>query len=90
MWMKIIWWNGPHDIKATKLEESRPTVEMQKCMASNRYRFLRTSILDTMDIHNFNMDIGNSAMYIYNYGYPDLHCGKIIMDILGWIMDVNN
>ena len=24
--MKIIWWNGPQDIKATKSEESRPTV----------------------------------------------------------------
>ena len=25
MWMKIIWWNGPHDIQATKSEESRLT-----------------------------------------------------------------
>ena len=24
--MKIIWWNGPQEIKATKSEESRPTV----------------------------------------------------------------
>ena len=35
--MKIIWWNGPQDIKATKSEGSRPTVERQKCKPCKRY-----------------------------------------------------
>ena len=65
--MKIIWWNGPHDIKATKSEESRPTVPWEGRNESSLIDFhssikaIHKSVIDIMDIHNSNiMDVHNS------------------------------
>ena len=74
--MKIFWWNGPQEIKAIKSEESRPTVDRQKCMPPNPYIHSSIKIIHTsnniLDIHNsdmdFNsvMDFNNSTMCIHD------------------------
>ena len=61
--MKIIWWNGPQDIKATKSEESRPTVPWKGRNESplidihSSIKAIHQSVIDIMDIHNSNMDV---------------------------------
>ena len=70
--MKIIWWNGPQDIKVTKSEESRPTVPWKGRNESplidihSSIKAIHQSVVDIMDIHNSNMDIYNPVMYIHN------------------------
>ena len=66
--MKIIWWNGPQDIKATKFEESRPTGPWKGRNESllidihSSIKAIHESVID-IDIHNSNMDFYNSVMY---------------------------
>ena len=96
--MKIIWWNGPQDITATKYEGSKPTAEMQKSKSCNRYPFFDQgfkSVIDIMDIHNsmdgYNSVVHNHESVIYiHYGHTNLHYGEIVMDIHDLIMDVYN
>ena len=88
--MKIIWWNGPQDIKATKSEESGPTVERQKRLSPlidihSSIKAIHKSLINITDIHNSVMYIRNSITNIH----ADLHHGEIVMDILDLIMDVN-
>ena len=70
--MKIIWWNGPQDIKAIKSEESRPTVPWKGRNESplidihSSTKAIHQSVIDIMDIHNSNMDVYNPVMYIHN------------------------
>ena len=79
--MKIIWWNGPQDIKTTKSEENRPTVPWKGRNESplidipSSIKAIQKSVIDIMDIHNSNMDVYNSVMYIHN----------CIMEKLLWI-----
>ena len=81
--MKIIWWNGPQDIKATKSEESRPTLPWEGRNESplidiqSSIKALHKSVIDIMDIHHSNMDVYDLAMYICNS----------IMDIQTCIME---
>ena len=70
--MKIIWWNGPQDIKAIKSEKSRPTVpgkgrnESPLIDIHSSTKAIHQSVIDIMDIHNSNMDVYNPVMYTHN------------------------
>ena len=70
--MKLIWWNGPQDIKATKSEESRPTVTWKGRNESplidirSSSKAFPKSVIDSIDIHNYKMDVYNPVIYIHN------------------------
>ena len=72
--MKIIWWNGPQDIEATKSSRKvrRPTVPWKGRNESplidihSSIKAIHQSVIDIMDIHNSNMDVYNPVMYIHN------------------------
>ena len=70
MWMKIIWWNGPQDIKAAESEGSRPPMERQSVspLIDNQFsiKAIHKSIIDIIDIHNFIMDVYDSIIDIHN------------------------
>ena len=93
--MKIIWWNGPQDIKATKSEESRPTVPWKGRNESplidihSSIKAIHQSVIDIMDMHNSNMDVYNPVMYIHN-SITISRLTEIVMDIHDLIRDVNN
>ena len=94
--MKIIWWNGPQDIKATKSEESRPTVPWKGRYESplidihSLIKAIHQSVIEIMDIHNSNIDIYNPVMYISIIQLRISRLAEIIMDIHDLIVDVNN
>ena len=104
--MKIIWWNGPKDIKATKSEESKPTVPWKGRNESplidihSSIKAIHQSVIDIMDIHNSNMDVYNPVMYIHS-SITDIQTYIIIIITLwlsiivvnhihNWIADVRN
>ena len=71
--MKIIWkkWsNGPQNIKATKSEESRPTVPWKDRNESplidihSSIKAIHQSVIDITDIHHTNMDVYNPVIMI--------------------------
>ena len=72
--MKIIWWNGPQDIKRQPnlRKVRRPTVPWKGRNESplidihSSIKAIHQSVIDIMDIHNSNMDVYNPVMYIHN------------------------
>ena len=88
MWIEIIGWNGPQDIKATSSEERRPTVERQKCKPfiniHSSLKAIHESIFDITDIHNSNMNVYNSIIDIHK---SVMYINNLITDIKTCIIE---